>query len=778
MIKNKILLTFLLCSISLLSVFSQPRLGEWTDYQSYAHAKNVVDTGEKIYCVTEGGLFSYNRADNSIRKISAINGLSDAGVQRLAYNKENDVLVITYQNANIDLLIGNEIFNLSDIKRKQIPADKSINNVLFLGDDAYLSCGFGIVVVNLKRKEIKDTYYIGQEGAYVNVQDLASDGTYFYAATTTGIYKAFISSPNLQNYNSWIKQTTIPHANDKFSKIEAFQGNMIASYTPDEYAQDEVYQLNQGMWSRVTPEVKYVTDVTVKDNYIVFTDRMEVFIYNENLELVKQIYKYSVDGVERPSYAPKSAILDAQNALWIADFDNGLVKIGEEIERIVPEGPIDNRIFSMKMNGRDLWITSGGRNNAWGNLNLKPQFQLNRQGSWSVFDNKVFPVPNEFGDIVAIAVDPKDPDHVFASSWGGGVLEFRQGQFEKRHDNFNSSLQTQLPSNAQAPYVRIGGMNFDSKGNLWVTNSGVGNILSVFQTDGQWQSFSLKGAANNPYVGKVLVTQNDDKWVITGRGQTIYVLNSTNDVVKEQRITAYFSNGREEVFTEMSDAGDIAEDQNGEIWVGTNAGVAVFTNPTSIWDNRTMYATRPGLNLNDGLYHPLLEKESITAITIDGANRKWIGTKHSGVFLISEDGETELQHFTTENSPIPANDITAIAIDQKSGEVFIATGSGLISYMGEATEGTDNYDEVYVYPNPVRESYSGPIVVKGLLENTDIKITDISGNLVFKTTSLGGQAVWDGKTLNGNRCKTGVYLVFMNDETGETTKVTKLLFIH
>jgi streptogramin lyase len=762
----------------LLSVLSQPRLGQWTDYQSYAHAKSVVDTGDKIYCVTEGGLFSFNRADNSIRKLSGINGLSDVGVQRLAYNKENDVLVITYQNANIDLLIGNEVFNLSDIKRKQIPSDKTINNVLFVGDNAYLSCGFGIVVVNLKRKEIKDTYFIGQEGAYVNVQDMASDGTYFYAATTSGIYKAFISSPNLQNYNNWVKQTTIPNADSKFSKIEAFQGKIIASYSPDQYDQDEVYQLNQGVWSRVFPEVKYVTDITTKDNYIVFADRVELFIYNENLDLVKRIYKYAVNGVELPSFAPKSAVLDYQNALWIADSDNGLIKMGQENERIVPEGPVDNQIFSMTMNGNDLWLASGGRSNAWGNLNMKAQFQLNRGGQWSVFDKNNFPIPNEFSDIVAVAVDPKDPDHVFAASWGGGVLEFKQGKFEKRYDNFNSSLQTQLPTNAQAPYVRVGGMDFDSKGNLWVTNSGVGNILSVFQTDGQWKSFELKGGANNPYVGKVIVTQNNDKWVITGRGQSIFVLNSTGDVAKEQKITAYFSNGKEEVYTEMSDAGAIAEDKNGEIWVGTNGGVAVFTNPSAIWENGTMYATRPGLNLNDSFYHPLLEKESITAIIVDGANRKWIGTKHSGVFLISEDGENELEHFTTENSPLPANDITDIAINQKSGEVFIATGSGLISYMGEATEGTDNFNEVYVYPNPVRESYDGPIVVKGLLENTDVKITDISGNLVFKTTSLGGQAIWDGKTLNGNRCKTGVYLVFMNDDTGETTKVTKLLFIH
>ena len=173
-----------------------------------------------------------------------------------------------------------------------------------------------------------------------------------------------------------------------------------------------------------------------------------------------------------------------------------------------------------------------------------------------------------------------------------------------------------------------------------------------------------------------------------------------------------------------------------------------------------------------------MKKESITAIAIDGANRKWFGTKASGVFLISENGETELQHFNSENSPLPGNEITDIAINNQTGEVFIGTVAGLISYMGEATAGNEEYNEVYVYPNPVRETYEGPIVIKGLVDDTDLRITDISGNLVHKTTSLGGQAIWDGKNLNGNRCKTGVYLVFMTTPSGEKTKIIKLLFIH
>jgi hypothetical protein len=778
MLKYKIALSFWLLSLATLHVYSQPTIGEWTDYQSYAHAKNVVDTGEKVYCVTEGGLFSYSKTDNSIQKMSGINGLSDVGIQRLAYSKENNLLLIAYQNANVDLLFGTEIFNLSDIKRKQIPADKTINNVMFAGKLAYLSCGFGIVVINLERKEIKDTYFIGQEGAYVNVQDMATDGTFLYAATANGIYRALVSEPNLQNYNNWTHLTNIPHADKKFSKIEYFKGKIIANYTPDQYDQDEMYQLNENGWTRFLPEIRYVSDVTSTGNYLVFSGREEVIVYNEKLEKVKEVQKYSFSGNELTSIQPMCAVLDAQNVLWIADQKYGLIKIGTLAEKIVPEGPVDNKVFSLTMNGSDLWITSGGRDNAWNNLWTDPHFQLNRDGKWSVFDKKVFPVSNDFRDMVCIAADPKNPDHIFAGSWGGGVLEFNAGKFVMRYDNFNSSLQTQLPSQPDAPYVRIGGMDFDSKGNLWVTNSGVANVLSVFQTDSKWKSFELSGIANSPYISKVLVSQNDDKWVILGRGQVMYALNSTNNQSKEQKVTAYFTNGKEELYTDMGDVNALAEDKNGELWVGTSTGVAVFGNPQKIWDDNRMYATRPGLNLPDGKFHPLLEKETITAIAVDGANRKWFGTKNSGVFLISEDGENEIEHFNTENSPLPGNDITDIAINQKTGEVFIGTGAGLISYMGKATEANEEFADVYVYPNPVRETYDGPIVVKGLVDETDVKITDISGNLVSKTTSLGGQAIWDGKNLNGNRCKTGVYLVFMSDASGNKTMVTKLLFIH
>ena len=239
-----------------------------------------------------------SKSDNSIQKMSGINGLSDAGVERLAYSKENKLLLVAYENANVDLIFDTKIFNLSDIKRKQIPADKKINNVLFVGNLAYLSCGFGIVVINLERKEIKDTYFIGQDGAYVNVQDMATDGTFLYAATTTGIFRALASEPNLQNYNNWSQITNIPNADRKFSKIKYFKGKIFANYTPDKWSEDEMYEQTENGWVRFLPRISYVADITINGNYLVFSSREEVFVYDGNLELVKYVNQYSFSGKE------------------------------------------------------------------------------------------------------------------------------------------------------------------------------------------------------------------------------------------------------------------------------------------------------------------------------------------------------------------------------------------------------------------------------------------------------------------------------------------------
>ncbi|MBN1820045.1 MAG: T9SS type A sorting domain-containing protein [Prolixibacteraceae bacterium] len=766
---KKHIFTFLLF-LSIISVSSAQKIGEWKEFLSFSYALDVADGGEKIYCAAQGGLFYYNIIDNSIQKINRLTGLNDFNITSIEYSPENQLLMVAYKNSNIDLIYDNNIINLSDIKRKSIMGDKSINNIFFRGSEAYISCGFGIVVINLEKQEVKDTYLIGNEGSQIAVYDVDISGNTIYAATEEGIYFADINSPNLLDYRNWSRISSIPHFNEKYTEIESFNGNIIAVWNGS-----EMYLKNGESWDRYLSYINTVRNLSGTENYLTVTGNKIVYIIDQNHQQFARIQSYPGIEAIQTNIGTLSAVYNENTGLWIADYNFGLVKAsGEPFESIYPEGPIDNKVFCLYANDNDLWVASGGYNASWDNNWTPPQFQLFREDSWSYFTRNEIPEMGGLSDVVCMIANPADKNHLFVGAWGGGLLEFQNGELLNRYTENNSSLQTAI---INQPYVRIGGLDFDSKGNLWVTNADVPDVLSVLYANGEWEAFSLPNISQIK-TGKVLVTQNDDKWVVAPRGHNICVVNNDGSQKEYLQVKSYFNNGETELITDMNDIFSIAEDQDGAIWIGTSKGVAVYFNPERIWESEFLYATQPSLDLNDGLYHPLLQTETVTAIAVDGANRKWMGTANSGIYLISANGEEEIHHFTEDNSPLLSNNITSIAINQISGEVFIGTQDGIVSYMGDAIEGHDTFENVLVYPNPVRETYDGPVVITGLMEESDIKITDISGNLVYNTTSLGGQATWDGKNLNGNRVKTGVYLIFLSDKNGEKTHISKLLFIN
>lgn len=770
---HKLFLIVVALSLIVQSQAQQAKAG-WKDYLSYVNTTKIAISEEIVYCATGGGLMYYDLQDNSINKFSIIAELSDFGIKTISYSTENKVLIIAYTNSNIDLVYGTEVINLSDIKRKQFTGDKSINNISFIGNEAYLSCGFGIVVLNLQKQEVKETYIIGEEGTILAVNDTEADSGYLYAATNIGILKADKNSDNLNDYNNWSLVENIPHSNDKFSHLQFFEGKLIANYTPEEWYQDQMYMLNGNIWEPYLPQIKYAHEIQTNGNYLTISSRENIFVIDNNHSIIGKINNYQFGDEQISPIKPLSSGISKDGSIWVADKNSSMVKISDgNFESIFLNGPMDNSMFSLHQSGSVLWI-SPGTQRGW----EFPRFQRFNENKWDYFTKSNHSELDGFHNIISITVDPFDETHFFAASWGGGLLEYRNDEFIERYTNHNSPLETALPQEPDEPYVRIGGIDFDSDGNAWITNSESGKNLHKLTTQGEWESFVLPEIALSKSIGKLIVTQDDDKWILVPSGNDAYVVDKTGAQKKQLRVTSYFNNGENEIYNQMNDVYSIAEDNEGAIWIGTSKGVAVYSNPSRIWTTETLYATQPSLDLGDGIYHPLLGTETVTAIAVDGANRKWLGTKNSGVYLISESGEAEVLHFTQENSPLLSNEITAIAINQKSGEIFFGTNKGLVSYQGDAIIGKDSYSDVYVYPNPVRETYDGPITVTGLIENTDIKITDISGNLVFKTTSLGGQATWDGTNLNGNRVKTGVYLVFCNDETGEKTHITKLLFIN
>ena len=311
---------------------------------------------------------------------------------------------------------------------------------------------------------------------------------------------------------------------------------------------------------------------------------------------------------------------------------------------------------------------------------------------------------------------------------------------------------------------------FDQDGNLWGANSQVQNPLFVRRNDGSWDSYSIENVnTNNFHLGDLIIDNENQKWFIVGSSQGVVV----------------WRDGQSKLLTNIPGSGNLpsntvsclASDLNGDVWVGTNQGVAVFYSPENIFSSNNYDSEQILIEVGDYVEY-LLGSEAVTSIAVDPANRKWLGTETDGVYLVSENGDKIINHFNVNNSPIFSNKIIDIEIDNESGEVFISTGKGVISYKGFATTPKENHQNVLVYPNPVEPNYNGLIGIKGLVQNANFKITDINGNLVFSSKANGGQGVWDGTNSYGERVGSGVYLIFSTNALGTETNVAKILFIN
>lgn len=740
-------------------------LGTWTSHLPYNSSSILAVADEKVFCVTGGGLFYYNTSDNSINKFSRENGLSDTEISTINYSQENDVLLIAYKNANIDLLQGNTIYNVPDIKRKQILGDKNIYHIDFQGSLAYLSCGFGIVVLDTEKKEIRDSYNIGSGGEQIKVNATAQFQGYLYAATDEGLLYADLNSPNLADFNYWNPYPGFETSGKQIKSLAATSWALFMSLSNKQFKGDSLYVKSTDRWSLYSRfQNDLLRSLNVANDNLIVCSQYHVDVFNaQNSVLIHQL-------IERPWFAD----MDSEGIVWVSDQKTGLIRVspeGETVE-ITPNGPGDLNIARLYYKNGDLLGTAGGVTGSWNNLFRQGMFYTYRDKQWSTIQM------DTLRDFMNIEIDPDDPGHYFIASWGYGLLEFKNDELVNHFTDKNSSLQTIIPGSY---YYRLGGIKYDAQKNLWVSNSGVTRPLSVYTREGDWISFPVASTVNAPNMSDIVITDQGHKWIVLQGGNGLFVFDdkgSLSNFDDDDKIRLSVKDRNNKVISNEIFA--IAYDRDGNIWLGTNKGIVVYYSPYRVFSDEDFYAQQIIVPRNDGsgLGDPLLGTETVTAIAVDGANRKWIGTRNGGVFLVSEDGLEQIHSFNTENSPLLSNSITSIAINDENGEVFFGTNNGIISFVSDATGPSDFFEDVYVYPNPVREDYQGDVVVSGLMENSLVKITDLNGNLVFETRSLGGQAVWNGKNLMNERVATGVYLVFCSTEDGLQTHVTKLMFIH
>ncbi|MCK5856092.1 MAG: hypothetical protein KAG64_01305 [Bacteroidales bacterium] len=772
---------FLLFCLLVISIpsFAQVGIGQWRDHLPYSKTIAVTEgDNNRIYCATPFGAFYYDINDNSVVRLNRVTGLSDVNVNTLNYDKASGYLIIAYTNGNIDLYKNDQVYNISDIKRKNMVGSKQINRIVFRNKLCYLSCDFGIVVLDPIRKEIKDTYYIGPDGSALVINDFTFDDSLFYAATDKGLYSAKIDNQFLSDYSVWTKDLQIKYPDAKYNTLATRKGHLYVNMSNPVFGTDTIFERYQNQW-KVFFDSPTGPNHRIKsyDDTLLIVSAYSYIYYWDNMNESFRTYNYSIDGVDITP-TPNDVIFDKRQEAWIADASNGLVYSWKEWEHefIKILGPPSEYAFSMTAAQGHVWVASGGIKSNWGNRYLKRGYYEFYDEGWTAYDKHNTAALDSIQDVMKIAVNPLNTNEVFIASWGKGLIRMKDGKVVTVYGKTNSPL---LDAVNYAGFIGIAGLAYDKDDNLWVTNTANPKGLHMRSPQGKWFTLNLAPLVSSDIIGDLVIDNEGQKWIIMPRGHGIIVYNDNHTIDnifddRKKRLSQADGNGK----LPSADVHSLAVDHDGEVWVGTSKGVAVFYSPSSVFtgdnfDSQQIYIEQEGIS------QYLLESETVTAIAIDGANRKWFGTSKAGVFLMSDDGTKQIHHFTQENSSLLSNTIFSIAIDGKSGEVFFGTENGIVSFRSDATEGLDyQQDTVQVFPNPVRPEYNGPIAINGLYQNAEIRIADAYGNVVFEGKAFGGQAVWNGKDYNGNRVMSGVYFVFSSNEDGEQTKVAKILFIH
>ncbi len=755
--------------------FAQERaLGTWKTFMPYNSSLGVFDAGDRVYSIASKTVFSYEKNTGAIQIYDKVNGLSDIGIKTANYDPASKVLVIAYNNSNIDLIYnGTDIYNINDIKNKATGGAISINGISFYNDYCYISSDIGISVIDLDKKEISNTYIIGSTGGQVKVYSTAVDGSTIYAATEEGVKHASLTSSNLQDFNNWVLY-------DQAQNLPKKKTTYISAYNNKVYAvigsnvTDTLFEFNGSSWSN-----KYVSTAHVFSSLNVVNGSLYFSTWNTTVNNGEngKIEASQLLTSSNVSYSRPVGWFESNGISWEADLWSGVYKNANgNLERIVPDGPISSNVFDLDAVDGTLNVAPGGVDESWGFSWIGDGFFTYNNSSWKNTNQYAFPALANYSDILCTATC-KARNKTYFGSFLSGLIEVDNNTgnvsvFDKW--NSNGILEGAIGDTQR---TKISAMTTDRNGNVWISNSGATKPIKMIPADGStWKQYAV------PYsfalMKKILIDQNGQLWAPirrVGEGLLVWNNNGTFDDPSDD-VSRVLSTGSGTGGLPSATVISLAEDKDGNIWVGTSEGIAVFYCPGSVLTGNGCDADQIKVE-RDGYIGYLFGTESVRAIAVDAANRKWIGTTN-GLWLISDDGKKELLKFNIENSPLPSNQITDIAIDDKTGEVFIGTLSGLVSYQGDAIADCSDCYGALVYPNPVKPDYTGPIAIKGLTDNAYVKITDVSGTLIFQGKANGTQMIWDGKGYNGNRAKSGVYLVFSSTDLGKERKVGKILVMN
>ena len=729
-------------------------IGQWRIHLPYYNVEQVCETPSTIYCASNYGIFTFNKYEGNTERLSPSNGFSGYKVDAMAYDWTNQILIIVYKDGKIDLVKDKSITQNLDIYNKTIVGTKRVNHINIVNGMAYLSTSFGLLEFNLLKNETKNSYLnIGPLGSSIEILASSVLNDSLYICTKNGIFAGKQSnSVNLADYNNWhlsLKATVRSKA------IASYNNTLIAE------CDSQLFKQDNGQWQLFLSSSQKRIIKTIEVQH----QKLLIAAFGDSIFCFTNGFNPLHKGINELS----DCMVDQEGQFWYSSNSNGLVLMHPNGEiNYSPNGPRAVTAYNFTNVKDKLYVMAGG---FMPTINA-PTFNGNK---YYTFDNFEWqsavnnPIIYPMYDFVTAAYQ-SNADKLFIGSFGKGILEMQNGNPIKVYDETNSPLKK------QGDYTIVRGLALDNRDNLWASNYNVDSALLRKSGSGSWSSFKLP--VNK--VGKIVIDNKGNKWILTPKEACgILAFNEKNLSNPSDDIAIQINTNKGNGNLPTNAVNDIAFTKSGELLIGTDQGYVKMRSPNNAFTGGDYDAQSVivSVDANSNLGGKLLETEVINCITIDGGDRRWFGTD-KGAWLYDSDGETLLQHFTTDNSPLMSNNVLNIGIMQGTGEVFFATEDGIASYRSDALADQKQMGEITIFPNPVKPNFNGTIAITGMPDNSLVKITDINGQLVYQTYSNGSMATWNGHHFDGKFVSSGVYLVFCINSDGTETNVGKILVVH
>lgn len=754
--KKLLLLLFILLGSSILSLSAQD-FGSWSAYTSFRNVTGITtDSQNRVWTSTTGGILITDENGDQTQ-LTTIDGLFRQDGTAIIYDEVNNRIIIGYITGELNVIDAEtlEITVLNDIARNQTFTTKSINHFQIDDNILYAATSFGVVEFNLNTLFVNDSYTkLGSNDRGVPVYKIKVDGDIIYAGTETGIAFGNMGdelslSENWGNYN----QST-GFTDDAIFALSVNQGEIKASSATQNYSFDGLNWQNETSFGN-----NIIQEYHLQDNgEIVALAPSSVYIQN---------------GLSQYIFTPINTLSTKLHISEAGDILVGTVAFGfgqllnqnSEFSLINAEGPFQNFFKNIKFDGNTLISGSTNTSSRNGFIDRGRGYYLLKDGVWENYNAINTPALSARNFVLGFTTTITE-DYYYIGSWGSGIVRHQKDNNEIRvFDENNSTLRGWPADDENFPV--ISGLATDSFGDVWAVSRYAANPLyRQSPSDEDWQAFSPANAANNSdlYFNFFLDSRNY-KWISlqssTASGTGLLVIDTQNsenpDDDRSVKLTNDLSNGN----LPDNDVKAIVEDKNGEVWIGTGRGIARFIFPEFIIDGSVEERRAQWLINEDtsAVSRFLLRDLNVTTMAVNAANEKWIGSENQGIWVLSPEGNRIIKRFTKENSPLFSNNIISISINDNTGEVFIATDLGLISYQDVARNPVQKMNELKVFPNPFEYNQHSQVIIENLGEATNIKVLGVDGTVITSFETQGGRASWNGLDSNGNKVGSGVYFI-------------------